>query len=331
MRVLVTGGAGFLGRRFAHAHLDAGDTVEVWDDLSNPESKPYFRELEKRIGKLSDSWIEQTDVRKRLGSYMGGSFDLAYHFAAPVGGRTKIEGDPMYNAESLEIDAAFFRWATAGGCWQIVYPSSSAVYPTILQDTKHSGALQEGDLYFKNGQAWYPPDEMYGFTKLAGEYLAWKAAAYGVNTLCIRPFSGYGEGQSFAYPIPSIAGRVLRRENPLTIWGSGAQTRDFIHVDDIVRLTRKRLGQGVDDYQTLNLGSGVATTFYEIARLMAEIVGYEPVIVSDETKPEGVYRRYADIARQRKVSDEPLISLREGLTRVLADVEQRMSVTVGGM
>lgn len=329
MRVLITGGAGFLGRHFAEAHLADGDDVEIWDNLSNKESVPYFRELEQRVGKLpadSHSRIEQTDVRNRLGDR---SFDLIYHFAAPVGGRTKIEGDPMYNAESLEIDAKLFRWASSDP-WPktIVYPSSSAVYGAGLQDREALTPPLYEELCSVNDENWFAPDEMYGFTKLAGEYLAWKAAGYGVNTLCIRPFSGYGEGQSFDYPIPSIAARALRKENPLTIWGSGSQTRDFIHVDDLVRLTRARLAQGVDGYQTLNLGSGVATSFYEIATLMAEIVGYDPVIVSDETKPAGVYRRFANIARQRKVSAEPLIPLRDGLARVLADVEKRLPVAV---
>jgi nucleoside-diphosphate-sugar epimerase len=314
VKVLVTGSAGFLGRRFYRLHRDAGDRVVGVDNLSGND--------------LDESCVDYAaDATSVFQEY---DYDLAYHFAAPVGGRLKIEGDPMFNADSLRLDSAFFRWAAAGHCQTLVYPSSSAVYGTYLQDSDGK-PLVEGDMEFKGGGWWYPPDEMYGFTKLAGEYLAWKAERYGVRTLCIRPFSGYGEGQSFDYPIPSIAARALRRENPLTIWGSGQQTRDFIHVDDIVRITCLAAGFGIvpngtHGYHALNLGSGVATTFYEVAALFAEIVGYEPVIVSDETKPQGVYKRYADIGRQRQVSKEPLISLREGLTRVLADVEQRLAV-----
>ena len=251
-------------------------------------------------------------------------YDLAYHFAAPVGGRLKIEGDPLFNAHSLALDEALIRWAI-GHTERLVYPSSSAVYGASLQ-SEGAGALQEGQFHPAHPN-WFAPDEMYGFTKMAGEVLAWKAAAYGLTTLCIRPFSGYGEGQSFDYPIPSIAARALRRENPLVIWGSGNQSRDFIHVDDLVTGTRRRLERPLQGYSSLNLGSGRATTFRQIAEMMAEIVGYDPAIVSDASKPEGVKRRWADTARQA-LYFEPYVQLRYGLARVLSDVDRRLGVLV---
>jgi nucleoside-diphosphate-sugar epimerase len=168
---------------------------------------------------------------------------------------------------------------------------------------------------------------MYGFTKLVGEMLAWKAAAYGLNTLCIRPFSGYGEGQSFDYPVPSIARRALLREDPLTIWGSGTQSRDFIHVSDIVEGTRRRLEYPLKGYDTLNLGAGKAVTFKIIAEMCAELVGYAPKIVTDESKPEGVKKRWADVGRM-SYYHQSRVGLREGMKRVLADIESRLEVTV---
>jgi nucleoside-diphosphate-sugar epimerase len=318
VRVLVTGSAGFLGRHFVQAHLASGDHVVGVDNMSAWDRQEVIPSDVMAVTEVIDieRWCFE-DGELSLNE----DFDLAYHFAAPVGGREKIEGDPLFNSGSLGIDATFFRWAI-DRVPRVVYPSSSAVYGSRLQG---DGASQLKERFFEPADhTWSAPDELYGFTKLAGEMLAWKAATYGLDSLCIRPFSGYGEGQSFDYPVPAIAARVLRREDPLVIWGSGQQSRDFIHVDDIVALTRARLRHPIGGYDALNLGSGSDITFFGLARLFAELVGYSPTIISDADKPEGVTRRWASIERQ-KLYGSPQVTLRQGLARVLADVEQRIA------
>ena len=317
MRVLVTGSAGFLGRHFVRAHLADGDEVLGIDDLSATGPLDAPGDV-MRITTVEDVLTTFT------GPFNVGDFDLAYHFAAPVGGRVKIEQDPLFNAHSLALDEAFFRWAIKHAK-RVVYPSSSAVYGRSLQG-RDALSLQEG-MFHPGNPNWFAPDEMYGFTKLAGEMLAWKAETYGLASLCIRPFSGYGEGQSFDYPVPAIAARALKREDPLIIWGSGDQARDFIHVDDIVTLTRARVAAGFGGYNSMNLGSGRATTFREVAEVLAREVGYEPEIQTDQNKPEGVKRRWAHIARQ-DFYGATQVRLIDGLRRVLVDVERRISVEV---
>jgi nucleoside-diphosphate-sugar epimerase len=241
------------------------------------------------------------------------AFDIAYHFAAPVGGREKIEGDPLFNADSLRLDSMFFRWAV-GRVGIVVYPSSSAVYPAALQDGW--GTMLSEDMVHPGNAQWGAPDEMYGFTKFAGEMLAWKAAIYGVNTLCIRPFSGYGEGQSMEYPVPSILARAKAREHPLTVWGTGLQQRDFIHVSDIVGATVSRLDAGVHGYQSMNISSGIGTTFNSIATRAMALVGYSGAIRNDTGKPSGVSTRRGDPSRMLRYYS-PDVSLNDGLARVL--------------
>jgi len=316
VRVLITGAAGFLGRNYVRYHLAKGDDVVAVDDLSNPHS----HWLPADLGELDQ-------IEAELGYFLNmvdgtSRYDLAYHFAAPVGGRVKIEGDPLFNADSLRLDSLFFRWATRN-VKTVVYPSSSAVYGVTFQG-KTGQALQEG-MFHPSNPNWFAPDEMYGFTKLAGEVLAWKSAAYGLNVLCIRPFSGYGEDQSLEYPVPSIAARVAKREDPLTIWGSGLQTRDFIHVSDLVGATISRLDAGVHGYESMNIGSGRATSFIDIGKALAKIAGYEPTIVTDVTKPEGVQNRWCDTARMWRYH-QPKVSLTEGLTRVLRAQEESLVV-----
>lgn len=302
--VLVTGAAGFLGRAFARHHLAAGDIVIGVDDLSSDHAFwPAELPPAGRVQLDAASYLATTD----------GPFDIAYHFAAPVGGRLKIEGDPLFNADSLRLDSVLFRWAI-GKVGVVLFPSSSAVYGVGFQGG--AGQILEEPMFHPRDLTWPAPDEMYGFTKLVGERLAYTAERYGLNTLCIRPFSGYGEGQSLEYPVPSIARRVVQHEDPLTIWGSGSQSRDFVHADDLVGATVARLEAGVTGYQSMNIASGTPTTFNEVARIMADIEGYAPTIVNDASKPEGVHARFGSTAEMSKYY-VPKIGLREGMERVV--------------
>lgn len=306
-RILVTGAAGFLGRWFARHHLAQNDVVIGVDDLSNEHSHWPDELPEKwRVHLDAGKYFERTRY----------AFDIAYHFAAPVGGRTKIEDDPLFNADSLRLDSMFFRWAL-GRVGIAVYPSSSAVYGTQLQEGSgmklHEGMFHPGTL------TWLAPDQMYGFSKLVGEMLAWKAEGYGLNTLCIRPFSGYGEGQSKEYPVPSILARAKAHEDPLVVWGTGQQKRDFVHVEDLVGATIARLNAGVRGYKSMNIASGQATSFYEIAQVGAQLAGYKPNIGVDVSKPAGVSSRYGDPTVMNEYY-QPSISLEQGLGRVLETV-----------
>jgi GDP-L-fucose synthase len=308
--ILVTGAAGFLGREFARFHLAAGDRVIGVDDMSS-EHALWPAELP-----------DANQVRQDVAAYVAtadGPFDIVYHFAAPVGGRLKIEGDPLFNADSLRLDSVLFRWAI-GRAGVVLFPSSSAVYGIAFQTG--DGQLLQESMFHPRDLAWPAPDEMYGFTKLVGERLAYTAERYGLNTLCIRPFSGYGEGQSLEYPIPSIARRVVRREDPLVIWGSGTQRRDFVHAEDLIRATVARIEAGVTGYQSMNIASGTGTAFNEIARLMAEIEGYTPTIVNDATKPEGVHARFGSPSEMLRYYT-PQIGLKEGMERVVRFARDR--------
>lgn len=304
MRVMITGAAGFLGRHFAEHHLYLDHEVTAVDDMSSPYAHWGF-----------GPGLLKVDAGAYLGRIAYPKYDIVYHFAAPVGGRERIEGDPLFNADSLRLDAALFRWAAKAKPKVIVYPSSSAVYGVEYQKIDSHMAQSEWDFY-PDRLHWDKPDEMYGFTKLAGEYLACKAARYGVNTLCIRPFSGYGEDQSLEYPVPSIIARVKAREDPLIVWGPGTQTRDFIHVDDVVGATVARVKNGIDGYQSMNIGWGRQWSFNDLAWLAADIAGYKPEIVNLPDKPFGVMSRYSDSALMRTYY-QPKITLEQGIERML--------------
>jgi GDP-L-fucose synthase len=240
--------------------------------------------------------------------------------AAIVGGRLKIEGDPLAVATDLSIDAEFFNWCVKAKPKKIVYFSSSAVYPIGMQGRTGYCKLSESFTNF-DGTRIGVPDFTYGWAKLTGEYLAKQAVEkYGLDVVVYRPFSGYGEDQSFDYPFPSIVKRVVHGENPITIWGSGDQTRDFIHIDDIVECVLQTMDV-LKPGEVLNLGSGISTSFKDLVHLATQLVCHETKvrktigIECDTSKPEGVFYRVADTWKMNQFY-KPKVSLEEGIKRV---------------
>ena len=310
MRVLVTGAAGFLGRAFTRHYLaEKSHNILAIDNFSNPYSYwPVELPEHQRFRVDVDAIFEDN----------GPPFDLVIHMAGVVGGRTRIEDDPLYNADQLRIDSLLFRWAI-NNAKIVVYPSSSAVYPVYAQQEDTDERLAE-DYFSPEDTVFGKPDELYGFSKLAGEVLAHKATKYGLTTLVIRPFSGYGPEQSPEYPIPSIAKRVVNREVPITVWGNGNQTRDFIYINDIVGATVARLNAGLKPgYNVMNIGSGIGYSFNEIASIMCDLTGHFAPIHNDLSRPVGVYNRVCDPTEMMKYYT-PKTSLTKGLAAVLTRI-----------
>ena len=342
---LVTGGCGFVGRHVVSRLLSDGRDVWIVDNLSTGQSPESWLPTEGGEQDSDDPrrWYAPNgatitcmlrDVRQVLRDSGELGVDLptfgdVFHMAAVVGGRMKIDGDPLSVATDLSIDAEFFNWALQARPGRILYPSSSAAYPTHLQQAEGNVALRE-DMIDLDGARVGAPDMTYGWAKLTGEYLARIAAKhYGLHVACVRPFSGYGEDQDESYPVPAIAGRAARREDPLTVWGSGRQGRDFVHIDDCVDVIFRVLDV-ISDGSAVNIGSGKLTTFMEVARLFADLEGYRPEIQALTDKPVGVQARYADPTHAEAILGwRPSISLEDGFRRVLDAARERNRSVIG--
>jgi GDP-L-fucose synthase len=313
--VLITGGAGFVGRAFTKRLLRDGCRVTIIDDLSTG-IKP--REHPNLIFQKIDAGIY---FRHTINC----EFDTVFHLAAVVGGRLKIEGDPLAVATDLSIDASLFNWISrVPKKPQLIYFSSSAAYPIDYQRRDHHRALKEE--FVNPTFAMSMPDQTYGLSKFVGEYLAQVAAKqYDVDVKIYRPFSGYGPDQSFDYPFPSVVNRVLaceqftqglKSKKAVVVWGSGDQLRDFIYIADVVDAvlaTKDKLKPG----EALNLGSGEGTTFREIAYRTAKIIGRTIDVINDPTKPEGVFARVADATKFKALYPKELTPLDTGIERVI--------------
>lgn len=294
-RALVTGDRGFLGRHFRQ-ELETRDWEVVGCDMTGAvpvDCRGVFR-----------SWESE----------MYGHMDLVVHCAAVIGGRAGIEGSPLETAVNLELDAAMFRWAAKARPGRVLYISSSAVYPVVLQQTGHLPLIEDAQ---DPDHVVGTPDRVYGWSKLVGEALAGELRAAGVPVTVVRPFSGYGTDQSPDYPFRAFVDRALRREDPFNLW-CGDCVRDFVHVDDVVRgALTLALESGYA--HPVNLCTGIGTSFTELARMVCDAAGYSPEIVPDPAAPAGVAHRVGDPGTMAQFY-VPRTDLVEGVQRAVNEL-----------
>ncbi len=318
-KVLITGGAGFVGRRFVRRFLDFGDEVHCVDPVAadtggiDPSGGwPMFDPRDYDRFKF-----HKADCRQWFKSNPDAEFDYVLHLAAMVGGRAMIENKPLAVADDLAIDAEYWQWAERAKPAKTLAFSSSAAYPINFQRDGDYRLLTEDMIRFDGDLGM--PDMTYGWAKLTCEYLARLAyEKHGLKSVCYRPFSGYGEDQDDTYPFPSILKRAIANAGKpvLTVWGTGDQMRDFIHIEDCVDAVLTTMDR-IDDGDALNLSTGLYTSFKQYARMAAEEVGYSPEVVGLSDKPAGVFARGGDTTKQAEFGFKARITFQEGIRMAL--------------
>lgn len=277
-KALVTGGLGFVGRYFNNHLLADNWDLTVVDIKDGLDCRDFFKENDTQ-------------------------FDLVVHLAAIVGGRESIEGRPLAVADNFSIDSEFFQWCLKTKPKKVVYFSSSAAYPVSLQTPERHVRLKETMSCWEHLSM---PDMTYGASKLIGEYLA----SFVDNVYIFRPFSGYGTDQDLNYPFPMYVKRALDKADPFEVWGPGTQTRDFIHIKDIVGAVMAALE--APSIGPVNLGWGRSTSFLELAQMSMDAVGYKGEIKTRPDKPVGCMHRVSDNTKMLSFY-QPKITLEEGI------------------
>jgi len=318
-KVLITGGAGFVGRHVARRLLEADDEVHVVDsiapDTGGIDTKAGWPLFEPRD--YRNFYFHREDCRTWFQRVQDTDFDYAFHLAAMVGGRAMIENNPLAVADDLSIDAAYWQWAKIARPRKTLCFSSSAAYPVSLQRENGHVLLKEEMISFDDDIGM--PDMTYGWAKLTCEYLARLAyQKHGIRSVCYRPFSGYGEDQDDAYPFPSICKRAIahRGSAELTVWGTGTQMRDFIHIEDCVDGMLATMDK-INDGEAINLSTGLLTSFIDFAKIAAEALGYNPTVRGLSDKPAGVHARGGDTEKQRRLGFKHTIDFKSGVVRAL--------------
>lgn len=302
-RILVTGGAGFIGSELVTQLAAAGHRVIAVDNLVNGKraNLAHLRDAEVELAVVD---IRDRDAMARL---LRG-VEIIYHLAC-LGVRHSLH-DPF---ENHDVNATgtliLLDLARRAEVPRFVYVSSSEVYGTA----RWAPMTEEHPTF---------PMTVYGGGKLAGECYTrafWESYRY--PTVVVRPFNSFGprshhEGDS-GEVIPKFMLRAMAGK-PMVIFGDGSQTRDFTYVSDTARgiLLAGMVENAVGG--TFNIGQGREISINELARTVAEVIGRpDAAIIHDEPRPGDVLRLYADSTQAQQVLGfAPTVSLREGLQRL---------------
>lgn len=303
-RVLVTGGAGFIGSELVRQLAERGFGVRVVDNLVNGRRE----NLDGILGENVEFVVADVRDGKSMASLVR-DVDIIFHLAC-LGVRHSIHS-PVENHEvNASATLGLLNIARRSGIKRFVYVSTSEVYGMVLT----AAPLTEEQPAF--------PMTVYGASKLAGECYTrafWNTYRY--PTVILRPFNAYGprchhEGDS-GEVIPKFMLRCLAGK-PMVIFGDGSQTRDFTFVGDTAAGI---FAAGISDAsvgQTFNLGIGKEIRVLELANTIRQVLGRpDAEIMHADPRPGDVPRLMADSSKARKLLQfEPAVALRDGLQRV---------------
>lgn len=305
MKVLVTGGAGFIGSHVADAFVAAGHEVWALDDLSTGR-----RENLSSPVRLVVADIRSAEAARLIESER---FQVVCHLAAQMDVRRSV-ADPRFDAEVNILGLLnLLEAARKGGVRKVVFSSTGgAIYG-------------EQDLFPAPESHPIRPVSPYGVSKASGElYLGYYQAQYGLKSVALRYANVYGPRQNphgEAGVVAIFSERLLRGE-PCVINGSGQQTRDFVFGPDIARanlLAAEREVQG-----PLNIGTGMETDVNRLYALLAHAAGSSAQARHAEAKPGEQLRSSVDASRAAQVLDwRPTVELEEGLGRTVAWFRER--------
>ncbi|MEA5566111.1 GDP-mannose 4,6-dehydratase [Anabaena sp. UHCC 0399] len=303
-RILITGGAGFIGSELVNQIIaKTTNQVVVVDNLANGQRQ----NLENLPSDRFELVVADIRDRDRMTELMSG-VDIVFHLAC-LGVRHSIHSPHENHEVNATATLQLLTTAKAAGVSRFVYVSSSEVYGTArwVPMTEEHPTL---------------PMTVYGGSKLAGEcYTRAFYETYNYPTVVVRPFNAYGprchhEGDS-GEVIPKFLLRSMAGK-PMVIFGDGSQTRDFTYVGDTARaimlagFTESAIGQ------TINLGSGFEIAINDLAKEIASIVEETNTsVIHDESRPGDVLRLYAETTKAYKLLGfKPEVSLHEGLIKL---------------
>ncbi|MBW3552877.1 MAG: NAD-dependent epimerase/dehydratase family protein [Gemmatimonadetes bacterium] len=310
-KVLVTGGAGFIGSHVAEAFLARGDRVWIVDDLSSGRASNLPEGAEFRRMDIGDDALNEL--------YDDVGFDLVSHHAAQIDVRSSV-ADPRRDAR-INLDGLLnvLEAARRHGS-RVVYVSSGGVVygePEVRPTPETAPKL---------------PRSPYGVTKLAGEqYLYYYAQIHGLEYVALRYSNVYGPRQDphGEAGVVAIFGRRVLEGRPLTIFGDGEQTRDYVFVGDVVaaNLAAADLpvpaGTALDD-RAYNVGTGRETSVNALAREMMAAGEREVDVTYAAERPGELRHSSLDTAKLQAAGWAPRTSLRDGLRQTLDHIEREM-------
>jgi nucleoside-diphosphate-sugar epimerase len=307
-RVLVTGGASFIGSHLTDALVGRGARVRVVDDLSSGRLENIQHHLDAKAiefvrGDLREAGVAAAAVR---------GIDLVFQLAADHGGRGYVDTHQAGPATNLFLDGLVFREAHRAGVEKIVYASSGCVYPNHLQGDPQEEVYLTEDLVGPP----YDADNLYGWAKLMAE-LTLRAyhAELGMKAASCRYFTVYGPRAKENHAVIAMLARGFVKQDPFEVWGTGEQIRNWTYVDDIVAGT-VLAGERIDDGTAVNLGTMERVRVLDAVAMAMDLTGHHARVLTKPEMPTGPLNRVASNALARRLLEwEPKVPFRDGLRR----------------
>ena len=235
--------------------------------------------------------------------------------AARVGGIMANNTWPAeFLSDNLRIQVNLMDAAATHKVPRLLFLGSSCIYPKFAEQPIREDSLLTGHLE--------PTNDAYAIAKIAGIMQVQAIRRqYGLSYISAMPTNLYGPGDNFDLETSHVLPALIRRfheakqsgADDVTLWGSGAPRREFLHVDDLARACLHLL-ENYDDPTTINIGTGEDVRIRELAELVAGVVGYEGNIDWDTSRPDGTPRKLLDVSRIRSLGWQPAIGLEQGIT-----------------
>ncbi len=311
IRVLVTGGASFIGSHLVDALVARGADVSVVDDFSSGKLENIQEHVDAgRVRLVVGDLFREVVVIESFKRQQ-----VVFHLAADHGGRGYVDLHQAACSTNLGLDALVFRACREAGVEKIVYASSGCVYPNHLQADPSQAVYLSEDMAGPP----YDADNLYGWAKLMGE-LSLRAyyRDYGLKSAVCRYFTVYGERGIENHAVMAMIARAFVRQDPFVVWGTGKQVRNWTHVSDIVAGTILAAEQ-IDDATPVNLGTMERTRVIDAAREVLSYT-YQPDTPFEfrPDMPTGPANRVADNMRARALLGwEPKVKFIDGLHRTI--------------
>ena len=268
---------------------------------------------ENLVGLRSDE-LDLTNRDATLSAMREISPSVVIDAAAKVGG---IHANDTYPADflsqNLQMQVNLMDAAHAAGVARLLFLGSSCIYPKFAPQPIPESALLTGALEETN--------DAYGIAKIAGilQVQAMRRQ-HGYRWISAMPTNLYGPNDNYHPENSHVLAALIRKfhnakkakEDSVTIWGSGAPRREFLHVDDLASAIEFLL-LNYDEPQTINIGSGHEVSIQDLAQLIADVVGFSGMLVNDSSKPDGTPRKMLDSSRLHKLGWSPVWDLRAGI------------------